>query len=351
MNLSERTYGWIPPDQRTKEQNELHEKVMAELITPFTSVRSKPINVGDRYPLWKVFEGRSGGVAPYINQTTGSCVGAGGYNALMTLQMVEIITGQEAEKFELLWWPYTYGVSRRLGGMTRKGEGSFGSSWFKAIKEFGMPKLSAPGLPGYQERGSWLFLDRSTELNWSYSPKLEDQYDEYALEHPIEGGFEITSIEQLDAALTNGYACTVASSEWGTRSSRNVDGWAVANWDDRWAHQQFIDEVCYPSSKTGKLYRIGNNWGPDAHPSPTQGEPAGGYYVTEKHMDKIVRGRHAETFALAKFKGIPTERQDIWDIILSMVLEDVFSEPNNEEEQEAVQHDAETETPEREEEV
>lgn len=320
-------YGWIRPEERTSEQTAAHEQAMSEVIRPFGAVglEGEKVNVGDRFPLWKVFEALPEKKAPYVNQTTGSCVGAGGYNALMTLMMVEIVTKKDPEKWNLLWWPFTYEVSRFLGGFKKKGEGSFGSTWFKAIKEYGMPRADYPGLPQYEYRNGWLYLKEAIEMEWSYNPKLRDEWDEEAIEHPIEGGLEVRSIEELDAALTSGYPCTIASGIWGTRSSEEIDGWLVAKWDDRWGHQEYIDEVVYPSKKTGKLYRIGNNWNESAHPRPQKGEPAGGYYVREKHMAKILQEKYCECFMLSNFKGVPEEKTDLWDIIMSMLLEDVFS--------------------------
>ena len=323
-------FGWIRPEDRTSSQTEAHEQCKSELIRTFgaSGLSGQPVNKGDRYPLWKVFEALPGKKAPYVNQTTGSCVGAGGYNALMTLMMVEIVTKKEPEKWNLLWWPFTYEVSRSLAGFHSKGEGSLGTTWFKAIKDFGMPRADYPGLPKYQQRNGWLYLDESIELKWSYNPELRDEWDEEAMEHPIEGGLEVRSIEELDAALTSGYPCTIASGIWGTRSSEDLDGWMVAKWNDRWSHQQYIDEVVYPSSKTGKLYRIGNNWNETAHPRPTMGEPAGGYYVREKHMAKILEDKDCECFMLSDFTGIKEEPRDIWDTILNSLLEEIFSSPN-----------------------
>ena len=78
--------------------------------------------------------------------------------------------------------------------------------------------------------------------------------------------------------------------------------------------------MCYPTKKTGKLYRIGNNWGPHAHPQPTQGEPAGGYYVEEKDMAKILKHRYAECFALSALEGIPAREDDFWNMLLNIIL-------------------------------
>lgn len=310
--------GWIPPDQRTSEQKEIDERIKDELLQPFGAAgpAAKSIGEGDEFCLYKAFGGQ---VPGYAWQTTGSCVGAGGYNALITLQHVEIVLQGESEETGKLFWPFTYGVSRRLGGMRRKGEGSFGSTWFKAIKEYGMPPLDSPGLPQYEDRQGWIMLDSDTEIDWSYDLELEDQYDEHAAKHPIKGGSRITSIEELDAALTNGYPCTIASM-YGTRSIREKDGLMVAKWDDEWAHQMWYDAVV---KKNGtKYYHWGNNWGPDAHPSPVfEGVPQGGFWSPERDVARNLRRGDTECCALSMFEGFPSQGDDFWTKMIDFYLQ------------------------------
>lgn len=303
--------GWIPPDQRTSEQAELDAEIKSQFLRPFGDAgpQAKPINAGDEYCLYKAF---AGNVPHYAWQATGSCVGAGGYNALLTLQHVEIVLNGEAESPDRLFWPFTYGVSRRLAGFKKRGDGSFGSSWFKAIREFGMPPASESGLPSYADRNGWLWLGSDTENEWSYNPKLEDQYDEFAANHPIRAGSQVKSIEELDAALTNGYPCTIAS-DYGTKTIREKDGLMVARWDDSWAHQMFLDAVKNVSGN--KYYRCGNNWGPDAHPSPSDNSPAGGFWIPENSMAKNLGQRYTECYALSGFDGFPVSDDIFWSLL------------------------------------
>ena len=125
--MAKKLFGWIPPQERTRAQKRIHGEILER--TPEFQLPGYREQSG-RFALWKAFRDVTGGDV-YINQTTGSCVGAGGGNMLRTLMAVEILAG-ELEEWKEIWWPFTYGRSRFRAGMTTPGEGSFGSAWMEA---------------------------------------------------------------------------------------------------------------------------------------------------------------------------------------------------------------------------
>jgi hypothetical protein len=237
-----------------------------------------------------------------------NCVGAGGGNMLRTLARVEIATG-DPEEWHEIWWPYTYGQSRRLGGMNGQGEGSVGSAWAKAIVDCGIfsyeeGAASGRKLEEFHDVQGWLQLSRSTEMEWSDGgAKNIDPWKPLALKHPVKTASPIGSVEEAKAAIQNGYPLTIASN-FGTRTIRpqGTPAVNVAEWDATWPHQMYLDEA-WDHPSLGLIFRDGNNWGPDAHPAPTQGEPPGGFYYTAATLKKILSYWGTECFAFSAFTG------------------------------------------------
>lgn len=243
-----------------------------------------------------------------------NCVGAGGSNMLRTLVRVEIAQG-DPEEYQELWWLYTYGQSRKRAGLSGQGEGSFGAAWAEAIKEdgcFSLPEGKEKGqLPDFNMVDGWLQLSRGLEMEWSDGARKNvDPWKSLGLKHPVQTVSPIRSPEEAKAALQNGYPLTLASG-FGTNTIRPRGNPSVniAEYDDNWPHQMYIDEAWdHPSE--GLIFRYGNNWGPTAHPAPTQGEPPGGFYITATTLKKILSSGDAECYAFSKWQGFPVRSLD-----------------------------------------
>lgn len=307
--MSEQLFGWIPADQMPTDVRDKHEEFVASM--PAFSMPSLYVDSG-RYALWQIAQS----VAPlrYVWQLTGSCVGAGGENMLRTRMRVEIAQGDPEEVTDL-WWLYAYGQSRRLAGMNGRGEGSFGSAWAKAIQTLGTfpvdegEKASGVDLPSFRSVQGWDQVTRDTEFQWSDGAAWNrEPWTSLGRKYPVKTVVQVRSTEQLRAGLASGHNVTIASN-FGTRTIRPTGSPAVniALYDATWPHQMHVDEAWdHPSLKW--IYRIGNNWGPGAHPAPTQGEPAGGFYVTESTMQRILSERYTECYLFSAFEGIPLRK-------------------------------------------
>ena len=302
-------FGFIPPESRTNEQHEAHDRAMsaAECLPQFALEGTSTEEKG-RFALWKPLMAVLGITdpkkLPWNWQVTGSCVGAGGDNCRKVTMAVEIMAG-ELEEWKHVWWPYTYGRSRFRAGMKTPGEGSFGSAWAEAATKDGCFSVDEANVPPFGIKDGWLQLSRGTELEWSDGDsQLVTQHSDVAALHLFGKYVQIRNSDEGKAAIVNGYAMTCASM-FGTTGPRLVGEPAVyvAEWNDTWPHQMSLNEV-WDHPSLGMLFRIQNQWGPTAHPQPTQGEPCGGFYITAKTFDRICGEKEVIAFSgLAGFKA------------------------------------------------
>lgn len=300
--------GWIPPEDRTKEQAAACAAAVSAM--PVFNLRGRFKADQRRYPLWQYGRQLTGGFLKYNWQQTGSCVGAGGGNMAKTAQCVEIVLKGDPEAYLEIWWPYTYGKSRQLGGIRGRGEGSFGSAWAKAATTpaggfFEVDPAGYPDLPDYKEQDGWLVQPAKVELDWSDGAAIPEAWNKLGSQRLFGTAAPMKSADDCYEALANGYAITQASS-FGF-SGPKVKGTKfpirVAEWNGTWHHQTYIDEVWDHPELSGLYYRWGNNWGPDAHGKPTGDEPPGGVYVTHATLDQMCRT--GEVYAFSAFDGFP----------------------------------------------
>ncbi len=298
--------GWIPPHLRTTDEKSADATFQTEM--PRFNIRGRFSGAERRYSLWKAAYSRLGRHLAYNWQQTGSCVGAGGGNMAKTAMWVEIVVKGENEEYKELWWPYTYGRSRHLGGLRGRGEGSFGSAWAKAATTDGMFEIDPvgfPDLPDFKVEDGWLVQPAKVELDWSDGAKIDQKWIGLGRTHLFKTAARIRNKVEAAEAIMNGYCLTQASS-FGFRNPQ-VKGTRnpirVATWNGTWHHQTFVDEVWDHEELQGLYFHWGNNWGPSAHGKPTGDEPPGGVYIHENTMDRICK--EGEVYAFSSFDGFP----------------------------------------------
>lgn len=298
--------GWIPPHKRTPAQNRIDEEIRKSL--PRFTLRGRFAADKRRYCLWKAHVTLTGKFHRYNWQQTGSCVGAGGDNALKTLQAVEIVLKGERERMLDNWWLYAYGRSRHHAGMRGQGEGSVGSAWAKAINTDGFFEIDPdgePDLPDYQDREDWIVQPSRTEMQWSDGGRIAENWLRLGRKRRVKTVSRIRNKDEAFEAVANGYPLTQASNFGFSRPK--VKGTKnpirVAEWNGKWSHQTFIDEAWDHEELSGIYFHWGNNWGPDAHGPPTGDEPPGGVYIHESIVDRLCK--EGEVYALSDQDGYP----------------------------------------------
>lgn len=298
--------GWIPPDKRDAVQTLDHGK-RVRAMPKFTMRNAAPLKER-RYPLWAAGKKVLGRHIPYSLQSSGSCVASNGHNNILTLQCVEINQG-EREEFKWLWWLFNYGCSRQRGGLRGRGEGSFGSSYAESAINDGFFEHDPKGerdLPDPTPRGNMMQLPGSVEMDWSDGAAIGENWRKLGRVHLIKTVSPIRSTTDAVTALSNGYPITIASmfgiSPMVPKAVGTPPVRLVTSWSATWAHQQWIDEF-FEHPEFGPIFRWGNDWGDDAHGSPTGEEPPGGFYTTEKVLAQVLKSRDTEAYAFSGFDG------------------------------------------------
>ncbi len=303
--------GWIPPEARDIEMQAVHEAVMAGMPS-FGEVNSYD-DLPDECIFATLEIKATGKVLPRIWQKSGSCVGAGAAMAYVQSMCGDIVARGDNEEAKHCYPWATYGMGRKLGGMNRTGEGSFGSAQARAVKEWGMLPGDDTRLPQPMNRDGWLVWSSSIEIQWSHPngwPIPESTLRDDASRFQILETAQVRQVNDVKRALSQGYGVTLASM-FGTRNERVIDGYLVGDWTASWSHQMSCGG--YSTHPTlGIVYWIQNQWGPSAHPSCPKMSALGvngGFWIKESTMQQIIN--KGEVFIHSNTEGFPA-RQIKW---------------------------------------
>ena len=196
-------------------------------------------------------------------------------------------------RLERVFPPAIYGFARvDIGGGKLDGDGAIGAWAAEAVSDLGVVSERGPprGLPRYSGR---------LAKQWGDSPGPPREVREEARRHRVRVQ-KVSSASDVMDAICNGYPVPICSS-FGTKSIRERWGRQVAAWDDSWMHCMCVIAYDGRTARGQRLFYILNSWGPDAHPTPLQGEPPGGFWVTWDDMDRIAR--MGDSFAVSGFDG------------------------------------------------
>lgn len=306
MNL-----GFITPNERTKAQEQAHNEIVSKM--PKFAIAAPevagPVNVR-LFDFWKNADvvADVGFVFPRFHQLTGSCVGAGGGQALFSLIAVQRCIADSPTKAFLPFWPFNYGRSRYYMGDRSPGEGSMGSTFAKSLKEDGVISASEQGLPQFKNADG-LVLTESLEMQWSDGDSITvTKWEDLAHQHPLGTAAEVRSVEEIRAAIINGYPVTFACNNYIGNASvqgSGADAAVVGRWDGSGGHQQSIHAV-WDNPTLGTLYWAQNNWPGSSYPADPAGGPVCGCWVKERDVTAALR-LDSEVFALSHLNWFPAQ--------------------------------------------
>lgn len=296
--------GWIPPDQRDADATAAHTLAVATTPPLMIAGLSANENATSAY-LWNCWKAARPQGWSGVHQITGSCVGAGGGNALFSLAAADVVKRRDPERALVPFWLLPYGISRMLGGLHSRGDGSFGSTFAQAVRQYGHIPADEPGLPAFKDTDG-LIWGQSAELDWSQGRKIPEQYLTAAKPHLVQSTALCRTTDDVRDAIKNYYAVTIASN-WGGQMRPSVKGsGANARLVNRrattWNHQMSV-QGWEDNPELGELFYILNQWGLETHGRCPSGAPPGGFWINKSDLQYIVN--QGETFAFSQFAGFP----------------------------------------------
>jgi len=303
--------GFIRKQDRTPVQQTAHAAAEARMVR--FALPPENVSNGTKVCLYEAWKHPDvvadvGFVFPRFHQLTGSCVGAGGGQALFTLIANQRLLADNPTVAFLPFWPYDYGKCRANEGDRGQGEGAMGSSFADTVVKNGVLSSAEQGLPTFQNNDG-LVLTNQLEMSWSDgNSRLVTAYDATAKLHPVGAAAPIQDVAGIKAAILNGYPCTFACDNYIGHASlqgSGADAAVVGYWDGSGGHQQSV-HAYWQNPTLGPLYWVQNNWPGNTYPSDPAGGPVCGCWVTEAKVTAAFR-LDAEVYALSHLSWFPAQ--------------------------------------------
>jgi len=288
-------FGWIPPSERSPEQESCHAAAMSampKLSLPATANEDEKIDLTDLWSHPDVLAAL-GSAFPGVYQQTGSCVGAAGGNMAFTVCCVDVIRLGDPERIIVPFWLLPYGRSRFYGGMKTPGEGSFGSTFAQAAKDDGFLDARQSGLPSFtNEQG--LTWGRAAELSWSDGDAQQTMnLLPESRKRIIKTVSQVRTTDELAAGIRNYYPATNASM---LIPNPNVesDGEAYGRVSRQGGHQTTFLGVWDHPTKGSRYFKYVNQWS-------TRWGKNGACWIPDRDAQSIIN--EGETFLFSQYDG------------------------------------------------
>lgn len=303
--------GYITVPERTPSQEAANEAAKATM--PRFALSAPDLPKGTKaclYDAWRHADvvREIGFVFPRFHQLTGSCVGAGGGQALFSLIATQRLLSQGATKAFIPWWPFDYGKSRLRGGWNTPGEGSMGATFAEAVVKDGVMSAGENGLPQFNNEDG-LTLTKALELEWSDGDSSTVmKWNDVARVHPVGNAAELRDVSDIKAAILNGYPVTFACSNYIGHASvegSGADACVIGYWDGSGGHQQSIHGY-WEHPNFGPLYWAQNNWPGSTYPKDPAGGPVCGCWVREAKVAQAMR-LYGEVYGLSHLTWFPAQ--------------------------------------------
>jgi hypothetical protein len=250
--------------------------------------------------LWKWAKLVNGGQhLPNIPQEVGDCVSWGAANAINYTAAVQIARDGAPQEFHQAFPPYIYGTSRVLiGRNSLRGDGSVGAWAAKAVQQYGVLRSDAANVPTYSG---------ALARKWGNKPGPPDEFLEAAKPFTVQTVAPVRSADEVRDAICNGYGVSIASDCGFAMHPPVIDGRLINKRSGNWNHQMSI--VGYDGETHREpLWYVLNSWGHTAHGTPPDDSPPGGFWITRKDVEYIVR--QGDSFAFSGFQGFPAQTLD-----------------------------------------
>lgn len=230
---------------------------------------------------------------PIHLQDTGNCVAAAIEMMGQQRSIIESTLMKQEEKIRPWFTPFIYAVSRNQIGGGLSGAGSTGAWGARAVAEYGILFADDKGVPPYA----------GTSDQWGNRRNVSNP--EYEKFFPVASDnkakiIKLTSVEKMAECLDAGILIAIASMQG--FDVREYKGFHVFRPSGSWAHQMHYTDVI--RDPFFAFYR-GNQWGPNAHGDPLNGERRGGAWNLAEDVEKEIRSSETEVYGYFDFEGEP----------------------------------------------
>jgi hypothetical protein len=303
--------GWIPFDDRTAEQMAIHEALVAQMPAYNRPPQAKPPN-GTRVMLTDTWKNKMvvdalGMPFTGVRQVSGSCVWAGGLTAATTLNFVEVLAKGDLDEIMIPHMLPNYGLSRKYGGISGTGSGSFGSTFAVSGQKDGSGDARAPGRPTFTTNNMFCWGE-ATELKYSNARNITEEELAEGKKHLYRTVTRLHSAEQVRDAIMNGDPVTRAFSYYcDPGSERIVDGRCVGKYDGYGGHQE--SWLGYECDKNGNEWVWEQNqWGMNAYREDPAGGPRGGCWMPMSEVDRFCKQQGSEIYSFSAWDGTQVKK-------------------------------------------
>lgn len=312
MPTSPGPLGFITPEDRTPDQEAAHAAAQVGHVQYTLPVPQ--LAKGQAVRLFDFFKHPDviadvGFEYTRIHQITGSCVWAGGTNAVMATVCAQRLVSDAPTAAFLVFSLHNYAMSRHYFGEDSPGEGSMGSTFAKSLRLEGVrdwPNTSGDEMPDFQQPDG-IVVGKSAELAWS-TVKNRDipKILSVSKQHLLGSTGECRTVEDVRAMLLNGYGVSFACDCFigsGKMVGSGAEARVMGKWDGRGGHQQSILAV-EEHVNLGPIYLAQNNWPGNTYPVlPTQ--PVCSTWVLERDVQDAMSRFHAEVYGFGNLPWFP----------------------------------------------
>jgi hypothetical protein len=241
--------------------------------------------------LYKAYKDvNSGQYIDYPAQTIGDCVSHGFGHGVDLLEAVQIAIGHKVEKFKQTATEAIYGMARvDIGGQRGShSDGAVGAWAAKAVSRIGtLPRELVGAYSGRRAK------------EWG-AEGVPDEFKSKAGEHKVTTTSLVSTFEELEDALANGYPVTVCSNQ-GFTLQRDSQGFCQAR--GSWSHCMLIVGVRSDDRPGACIFQ---SWG-SAVPSGPQAldQPPNSFWADRRVVESMLS--MSDSWALSNFEGYPDQ--------------------------------------------
>lgn len=308
-------YGWVPPspEERALAQDNVYTQQLRELVKynddSDALIYRYYYKVKEKYGLLTELEKTSGRLASLDQGQTGSCCAFAATRALQITAACDILLRHEQEVFKVDFSPNAiYGIIR-LDNLGRW-DGANGTMIVDGLRKYG--SLHSMTYGQYD-------LSTATDKDarrWA-AVGLPKELIEEAKKHQIIACAPVNNVEEVKAALLNGYGVVVCSGI-SYSSKRSSDGFSERT-PEGWRHA--LSVVSYRSKASGREgFLIQNSWsGPEGTwiggPIYPEDMCFGSFWASPENLALQLKER--DSYAIAGYNGF--KRRDLkWDEIFKI---------------------------------